>query len=151
RSVFFASGSNAYLCRLRPGVRLHCQRAAVLPGAWFLRPEPLPLMPRRPQGVDGLWRFNGWWWWLQRRWWRRFPRAQPARDVRSALLELRQDGDGAVPADQRQAGLLRRLLPAPPRLVSARATQLSHLARARPATVGPFSMPASRAGSARAR
>src|SRR5687768_1622826 len=90
-------------------------------------------MPRRPQGVDGLWRFNGWGWRrLQRRRRWRFPRAPAARDVRCHLLELRQDGPGAVPPDERQARLLRRLLPAPPRLTRPAATELQSSTEPRP-------------------
>ena len=37
-------------------------------------------------------------------------RSGPARDVLRDVLELRQRGAGAVPPDQRQAGLLQRLL-----------------------------------------
>ena len=45
---------------------------------------------------------------VKRRWW--LSRASATRDVRGDVLQLRQDGERAVPADERQARLLRRLL-----------------------------------------
>ena len=52
-------------------------------------------------GGGGGWRWR----------WRWLPRPRAARDVRGDLLELRQGSPGPVPPDQRQAGLLQRLLP----------------------------------------
>ena len=58
---------------------------------------------------------------------RRLARPRPPRDVRGHLLVLRQGSPGPVPPDQRQAGLLQRLLPEPARrltqILSVRADQ----------------------------
>ena len=68
-------------------------------------------------GAGGRWRQQ----------WRRLPRPRAPRDVRGDLLILRQGSPGPLPPDQRQAGLLQRLLPHPARrltqILSARADQ----------------------------
>jgi hypothetical protein len=92
---------------LQPGVRVYCERAAVLRRPTVQRAATLPLVPSRQEGRARRRRRQQL---LRRRLLKR-----TARDVQRNVLELRPRGPGPLPPERRKARLLQRLLQQPAR------------------------------------
>ena len=114
-------GQGSGLRRLRTGVRVHCQRAGLLRPARLHRSKAVRVVSQRPQGRSTRGGRGS-----QRRLRVRWRVGQgPSADVPGHVQPVWQGDRGSVPADQRQAGLLQRLLPSRPR-------QLTQTRRRRP-------------------